>query len=64
MGPIVNVDITHRALKRQALKSSVYLNTVAGRTLEVIMRQLSGICFKFFVQIQNVVCFSETDISL
>lgn len=63
MRPTVNTDLGYRALKSQALKSSVYLNTVAGKTLEIIMGQLSGICFKIFVQIQKDI-FSETGISL
>lgn len=61
--PIVNIDLVYRALKSQALKSSVYLNTVDGKTLKIIMRQLSGVHFKIFVQFQNVI-FSETGISL
>lgn len=62
VGPIVNVDLTCRALKTQALKSSVYLNTLAEHTLEVIMRQLSEICSKVYVQVENVLCISEIDI--
>lgn len=62
VGPIVNVVLTYRALKTQALKSSVYLNTFAEHTLEVIMRQLSEICWKVYVQVENVLCLSEIDI--
>lgn len=43
----------------QALISSVYLNTLAEHTLEVIRRQLSEICSKGYVQVENVLCFSE-----
>lgn len=59
MGPIVNVGLTYRALKRQALKSSVYLHTVARHTLEVIMRQLSGICFKFLFKFKMLYVFQK-----
>lgn len=62
MGPIVNIALAYRALKTQALTSSVYLSTLAEHTLEVIMRQLSEICSNIYVQVENVSCFPEIDI--
>lgn len=62
MEPVVNVDLSYRALKTQALISSVNFNTLAEHTLEVIMRQLSVICSDVYVQVENVLCFSEIDI--
>lgn len=49
MEPVVNVDLSYRDLKTQALISSVNLNTLAEHTLEVIMRQLSVICSDVYV---------------